>query len=148
MFGSALVGEKPKFHFAHFLIPHPPFMTHGSGRCMKKTEARAQNYRGQLIYANAGDEVLAFGRGVFNVDWRELAPADLKEKMAIFSAIYAPRIQPASWHSEITPVNTFRLILRDYFNVAIEPLPDRLMVYESADNLYHFMDVTEILYSP
>ena len=68
--------------------------------------------------------------------------------MAIFSAIYAPTIQPASLHPEITPVNTFRLILRDYFNVAIEPLPDRLMVYESAGNLYHFMDVTEILHSP
>ena len=68
--------------------------------------------------------------------------------MAIFSAIYAPRIQPASLHPAITPVNTFRLILRDYFNVAIEPLPDRMMAYENAGDLYHFMNVTETLQGP
>jgi len=92
--------------------------------------------------------VTAIGRDVSNVDWREVSPGDLKEKMAIFSAIYAPKIQPASLHSEITPVNTFRLILTDYFNVAIEPLPDRFMVYENDNNLYHFKDVTEILRGP
>jgi hypothetical protein len=182
---SAPDSEKPKFHFAHFLIPHPPFVTHESGRCMEKKEAlsrtRAQNYIGQLTYANgqilatvdallaapgpkpiiilqadegpwpqkyAGEEVIVFGRDVSNVDWREVSPSDLKEKMAIFSAIYAPKIQPASLYSAITPVNTFRLILRDYFNVAIEPLPDRLMVYENASDLYHFMNVTEILHGP
>lgn len=53
----------------------------------------------------------------------------------MFSAIYAPKIQPTDLHSAITPVNTFRLILRDYFNVAIDPLPDRLMVYENARDL-------------
>jgi len=180
---SAPDGEKPKFHFAHFLIPHPPFVTHESGRCMEKAEAlartRAKNYTGQLSYTNgqilatvdallaapgpkpiiilqadegpwpekyAGDEIMAFGRDVSNVDWREVSPVDLKEKMAIFSAIYAPRIQPASLYPAITPVNTFRLILRDYFNVAIEPLPDRLMVYENANDLYHFMDVTDTLH--
>lgn len=182
---SAPDSEKPKFHFAHFLIPHPPFVTHESGRCMEKAEAlartRAQNYTGQLRYANeqilatvdallaapgpkpviilqadegpwpakyALEEVLVFGRDVSNVDWRKVSPVDLKEKMAIFSAIYAPRIQPASLYPAITPVNTFRLMLRDYFNVAIEPLPDRLMAYENAGDLYHFMNVTETLRSP
>lgn len=177
--------QKPKFHFAHFLIPHPPFVTHESGRCMEKPEAmartRTQNYTGQLSHANeqilatvdallaapgpkpviilqadegpwpekyAGDEVMAFGRDVSNVDWRKATPAELKEKMAIFSAIYAPRIQPASLYPAITPVNTFRLLLRDYFNVAIEPLPDRLMVYENAGDLYHFMNVTDAVQGP
>ena len=53
--------QKPKFHFAHFLIPHPPFVTHELGRCMDKAEAlgrtRAQNYTGQLRYAN--EQILA-----------------------------------------------------------------------------------------
>jgi len=182
---SAPGSEKPKFHFAHFLIPHPPFVTHESGRCLEKGEAlartRAQNYVGQITYANgqilatvdvllaapgpkpviilqadegpwpekyAREEMTVLGRDTSKVDWREVSAGDLKEKMAIFSAIYAPRIQPASLHPEITPVNTFRLILRDYFNVAIEPLPDRLMVYENAGDLYHFMNVTETLHSP
>ena len=182
---SAPDSEKPKFHFAHFLIPHPPFVTHESGRCLEKGEAlargRTQNYVGQLTYANgqilatvdallaapgpkpiiilqadegpwpekyAREEVTAIGRDASKVEWREVSPGDLREKMAIFSAIYAPRIQPAGRYSQISPVNTFRLILRDYFNVAIEPLSDRFMVYENESNLYHFKDVTEILRGP
>jgi hypothetical protein len=46
----------PTFTFAHFLIPHPPFVTHETGRCMEIVEAqsrsRAQNYVGQLNYTN------------------------------------------------------------------------------------------------
>ena len=177
--------DKPKFHFAHFLIPHPPFVTHESGRCLEKGEAlartRAQNYAGQLVYANgqilatvdallaapglkpiiilqadegpwpekyAREEATAIGRDASKVDWSTVSPGDLKEKMAILSAFYAPNIRPDSLSPEITPVNTFRFILRDYFNVAIEPLPDRFMVYENETNLYHFKDVTEILRGP
>ena len=177
--------DKPKFHFAHFLIPHPPFVTHESGRCLEKGEAlartRTQNYVGQLVYANgqilamvdallaapgpkpiiilqadegpwpekyARQEVTMIGRDASKVNWSAVSSSDLKEKMAIFSAIYAPSIRPVSLTPEITPVNTFRLILRDYFNVAIEPLPDRFMVYENEANLYHFNDVTEILRRP
>jgi hypothetical protein len=182
---TASASDKPKFYFAHFLIPHPPFVTHESGRCLEKGEAlartRAQNYAGQLIYANrqilatvdallaapgpkpviilqadegpwpekyAREEVTAIGRDASKVDWSAVSPGDLREKMAIFSAIYAPSIRPASLSPEITPVNTFRFILRSYFNVAIEPLPDRFMVYENETNLYHFKDVTEILRGP
>ena len=133
---SAPGSEKPKFHFAHFLIPHPPFVTHELGRCMEKGEAlgrtRAQNYTGQLVYANeqilatvdallaapglkpiiilqadegpwpekyAGEEVIAIGRDASKVDWSAVSPGDLKEKMAIFSAIYAPRIQTCQFVS-------------------------------------------------
>jgi hypothetical protein len=177
--------DQPKFHFAHFLIPHPPFVTHESGRCLEKGEAlartRAQNYAGQLVYANrqilatvdalleapgpkpiiilqadegpwpekyAREEVTAIGRDASKVEWSTVSSGDLKEKMAIFSAIHAPGIQPSALYPEMTPVNTFRLILRDYFNVTIEPLPDRFMIYENESNLYNFKDVTEVLRGP
>jgi hypothetical protein len=46
----------PTFTFAHFLTPHPPFVTHETGRCMEIAEAqsrsRAENYVGQLKVAN------------------------------------------------------------------------------------------------
>ena len=94
---------------------------------MRRGEAlarsRAQNYVGQLIYANgqilatvdallaapgpkpiiilqadegpwpekyAREEVTAIGRDASKVEWSEVSPGDLKEKMAIFSAFYAP----------------------------------------------------------
>ena len=178
-------GAKPKFHFAHFLIPHPPFVTHESGRCMESAEAlkrtRSQNYIGQMKYANeqilatvdqllarpgpkpiiilqadegpwpekfAGDEVTALGRDVSSVNWLKATPEELREKMAIFSAIYAPRLPLSDLTARMSPVNTFRIILKYYFNVPIEPLPDRNKIYLDNGNLYTFKDVTEILYGP
>ena len=53
---SQAPGDRPRFYFAHFLIPHPPFVTHESGRCMDIAEARSRsrskNYVGQVTYAN------------------------------------------------------------------------------------------------
>jgi hypothetical protein len=173
---------KPKFHFAHFLIPHPPFVTHESGRCMEMPEAlsrtRAQNYVGQLKYANeqiiaavdrilglpgpkpiiilqadegpwpeiyAGNEVAALGRDAGLVDWFDATPAELQEKMAILNAIYMPKVEASQFSPGMSPVNTFRLMLKSYFGMPIEPLPDRFLVFESSDNLYHFRDVTKTL---
>jgi len=48
--------DKRKFVFAHFLVPHPPFVLDEHGNCMSvktaKSRTRAQNYIGQLKYAN------------------------------------------------------------------------------------------------
>jgi len=45
-----------KFVFAHFLVPHPPFVLDQNGNCMSIAEARsrsrAENYIGQLKYTN------------------------------------------------------------------------------------------------
>jgi hypothetical protein len=45
-----------------------------------------------------------------------VSPGDLKKNGDLPGAIYAPKIQPASLHSEITPDEADRLILGDYFN--------------------------------
>jgi len=176
-------GDAPQFHFAHFLVPHPPFVTHETGRCMEATEAlsrtRAENYSGQLAYTNdqilatvdallaapgpkpiiilqadegpwpekfAGNEVTLLGRDVSNVDWRKVPADTLREKMAILTAIYAPQIPAGEVDARLSPVNIFRKILKSYFNVPIEPLPDRHEVYLDSNNLYTFKDVTDLLY--
>ncbi|MCF6199602.1 MAG: LTA synthase family protein [Hyphomicrobiaceae bacterium] len=47
---------KPQFTFAHMLVPHPPFVVKADGSCMSietaKKRTRAQNYIGQVKYAN------------------------------------------------------------------------------------------------
>ena len=47
---------KPRFTFAHMLVPHPPFVIKADGSCMSvktaKNRTRAQNYIGQIKYAN------------------------------------------------------------------------------------------------
>jgi hypothetical protein len=172
--------QQPRFYFAHFLIPHPPFVSHETGRCMKIDEvasrSRVQNYAGQITYANAeilktidallakpgpkpiiilqadegpwpeqfaGDEVKAVSRNVSKVDWLTLTPELLREKMAILNAIYAPGFPASELRPDMTPVNTFRKVLRNYFNVPIELLPDRLKIYIDNNHLYNFKDVTD-----
>jgi len=175
--------EGPQFHFAHFLVPHPPFVTHETGRCMETAEVlgrtRAENYGGQLAYTNreilatvdkllaapgprpiiilqadegpwpeqfANNETTLLGRDVLSVDWQKV-PADvLKGKMAILTAIYAPQIPAQEIHSRLSPVNIFRKVLKSYFAVPIDPLPDRHKIYLDSEHLYDFKDVTDVLY--
>jgi hypothetical protein len=174
--------DGPQFHFAHFLVPHPPFVTHETGRCMETAEVlsrtRAENYGGQLAYTNreilatidkllakpgpkpiiilqadegpwpkqfANNETTLLGRDVLSVDWQKVPAETLREKMAILTAIYAPKIPPEEIHSRLSPVNIFRMILKSYFNVPIEPLPDRQKIYLDSEHLYEFKDVTDYL---
>jgi len=173
--------EKPIFVFAHFLLPHPPFVTDETGGYVSIADAssrnRIDNYIGQLRYANmeilrlvdaiktdrdpepiiilqsdegpwpykyAGEEIAYLGRDISNVDWRTIGIKDLKEKLAIFAAIYLPD-ENISIPSNSSPVNNFRIILKNYFSVKIELLPNRHFVYESDRNLYKFIKVNSIL---
>ncbi len=173
----------PTFTFAHFLIPHPPFVTAADGRCMEiaeaKAQTRAENYSGQVQYTNqrilqlvdallskpgprpliilqadegpwpekyAGEEVDRLGRDVSNVDWLKISDDELREKMAIFAAYYLPEAARVGLNDRSTPVNTFRRILKGVFNVAIEPLPEKNMIFESDAHPYRYHDVTARLY--
>ncbi len=177
--------EETTFAFAHFLVPHPPFVLDENGQCMSVAQAqsrtRAENYIGQLKYANgqlleliddlksqpgpepiiilqadegpwperyAGDEITRLGTDVSAVNWLDTEPAELREKMAILSAQYLPGVAADTIAADATPVNTFRMVLRHYFGVPIEDLPDRQYVYESALRIYSFHDVSEKLATP
>ena len=174
----------PKFMFAHFLVPHPPYVFDADGKCMSASQVskrtRAENYIAQVKYTNreilkvidnllnrsgpkpiiilqadegpwpekfAGDEINLLGGDVTAVDWREATTVDLREKMAILSATYLPGIEAEQAVNNASPVNTFRKVLREYFAAPLPPLPDRYYAYESNDNLYHFIDVTDKLAS-
>jgi hypothetical protein len=50
------------------------------------------------------------------------------EKHKILNAYYAPEEMYNDLYETITPVNTFRLILRDVFNQDIDLLPDTMFV--------------------
>lgn len=170
--------DEPIFAFAHFLVPHPPFVIDQDGRCKSVSETKAlsrrQNYLAQLEFANdaildlvdsiiarspdsvivfqsdegpwpqthAGEEVEFFGADVTAVDWMNVSPAMLKEKMGIPSAIRLPGVDPAAIQQPFAPVNTFRLVLRHLFDVDLPDLPRRMKLFRSDDALYDFSDVT------
>ena len=93
----------------------------------------------------AGDEISRLGRDVTSVDWLNVPPHELKEKMAILNAILLPgddlEIQ-RTW----SPVNVTRYLLTEAFGVALPILEDRHFVFPDNDHLYEFVPVTQKLH--
>ena len=172
--------SEPKFVFAHFLVPHPPYVLDWNGNCLSVAEAqsrtREQNYSEQIMYANSQllqfieavksvdglkpivviqadegpwpkefirDEIKHLGRDVTSVDWSEVTAEQLKEKMAILNAIYFPDKPNVSFGGNSSPVNTFRLILNEYFGANLPLLEDKAYIYPDKKDLYRFQDVTD-----
>ena len=77
-------------------------------------------------------------------DIRSAANTDLHERMAIFNAYYFPDGNYAALYPEITPVNSFRVVLNTYLNTTLELLPDRSYFF-SLTNPYLMMDVMDEL---
>jgi hypothetical protein len=66
----------------------------------------------------------------------------LRDKLAILSAYFLPEQDYASLYKEVTPVNTFRLILNQYFGTELELLEDR-SYYSTRETPYQLVDVTD-----
>jgi hypothetical protein len=59
------------------------------------------------------------------VVWRSPSEDAMREATAILNAYYLPGVDNDVLYDEISPVNTFRLILNEYFDAGLELLPDR-----------------------
>ena len=77
-------------------------------------------------------------------DIRSAENTDLHERLAIFNAYYFPDGNYAALYPEITPVNSFRVVLNTYLNTTLELLPDRNYFFPLT-NPYLMMDVTDEL---
>ncbi|MFN2389735.1 MAG: sulfatase-like hydrolase/transferase [Actinomycetota bacterium] len=167
--------DRPTFAFAHFTLPHPPYVVDADGDYVTREEAsahpRAYNYLQQLAYANTriqelvtellavseedrpiiviqsdeGPHPLEFERDIEGFKWTEASDIQLAEKMRILNAYFLPGVDRDRLYPSITPVNTFRLIFDLYFGADLPLLYDRAWVYEGVRDLYDFTDVTDRL---
>lgn len=96
----------------------------------------------------AGEEFRTLGGDVQSVDWRTVAPSALREKMGILNALHLPDRPGLSLRPGLSPVNTFRIILREYFGLDLDDLPDRHFAFADDRHLYTFLPVDARLAAP
>jgi hypothetical protein len=161
----------PKFVLAHFLLPHGPYVFDRRGRFISAEEESTKDWRDlyaeQLAFTNQRinellDQLLSgpaesdpiviiqADEGphpeelVGNPDiyrWDQASDLDLKLKFAILNAYYLPTGSERLYPS-ITPVNSFRVLLNEYFGLDMAVLPDRSFIFPDYQHLYEFTDVT------
>lgn len=163
----------PKFVFAHMVVPHPPFVFDASGNSIEVTsllkrdgshyqgtrEKYLRQYTEQLKYINTLTEQMIsgilknsktppiiilqsdHGPGAY-LDWESMENSCLKERVKILNAYYLPDPSP-NIPSNITPVNSFRLVLATYFGVQLDRLENR-SYYSTFSKPYMFLDVTDL----
>jgi hypothetical protein len=165
---------RPTFTFAHLTLPHVPYVFDEAGRYVEPEEAarlgRRAAYLQQLEYTNArivelvdvliggpdgadpivilqsdeGPEPDAIVRDA-GFDWTGATDDELGEKLRILNAYHLPGLDDPGLYPTITPVNSFRLVFREYFGADLPPLPDVAWVYQDVGHPYRFTDVTERL---
>jgi hypothetical protein len=79
------------------------------------------------------------------------APSDknyegVKERTAILNSYYFPDKDYSSLYPSVSPVNSFRIILNEYFGGQYEILPDK-SYYSTYEKIYKFYNVTDLVKS-
>jgi len=157
----------PTFAFAHFLLPHPPYVFGEAGPYAQspgRDAGEAPLFLAQLRYTNSRlrelvDALLARSSPTPIVilqgdegpypegrsgptSFLEMSAAELRDKTSILNALLLPGARPEGLHPGLSPVNTFRLVLRETFAADLELLPDKIYAFPDFRHLYEFEDVT------
>jgi Sulfatase len=159
----------PRFVFTHILCPHGPLVFARNGSLEPRStidrEGEAKAYANQHYWVDqqikqlvtslqdrpAGQQpiiVLQADEGPYPgepTEWPANPDANqLEMKFDIMNAYYLPGVSPTAVWPTITPVNTFRMILDEYFHAGLAHLPDREYTFaDLSHHLYEFRDVTD-----
>ena len=74
--------------------------------------------------------------------WGDSSEAAMRERMAILNAYYLPDTTDVGFYDQISPVNSFQVILNHLFGTGLPILEDR-SYFSPYDYPYRFTDVTE-----
>jgi hypothetical protein len=144
---------RPTLVFAHFLLPHTPYIFDRDGRFVTDEENRARSateaFAEQLEYTNRRmlaivDRLLAVPEAERPIiilqadegpyppdledetrhDWTTATPEEREIKFGILNAWYLPGGRDIGLYPAISSVNTFRVLFDAYFGLDIPLLPD------------------------
>jgi hypothetical protein len=113
----------PKFVFAHLVIPHPPYVFGPNGEFTDYDLAADIGYPDQIIYLNK-QLIPVFQRLISKSEQPPIIilQADHgaihsppSKRLNILSAYYFPGVSQTIFYDRVSPVNSFRLLLNNYF---------------------------------
>lgn len=163
--------DGPTFVFAHFQLPHPPYVYTADGGAPtwhEQQRPEPEQYVDQVRYTNdrvletidqiiatSEDEpviVLMADEGPFpeayaaderGFDWLEATPEQVAQKFGILNAMRLPGVdaEDAGLHPRSSPVNTLRIVLNAYFGAELPLLPDSIFLSPSHANPYAFVTI-------
>jgi hypothetical protein len=134
-----------------------PFTMMDGSAFLGSTDEYIQGYRQQVAYTNrvileVVDAILSESAGppviVIQGDhgpgsrlvWESAEETDLQERSSILNAYHLPGFPVEKLYPELTPVNSFRLILDQYFGTGLGLLPDR-SYFSTWDQPYQFIPI-------
>jgi hypothetical protein len=153
----------PKFVFAHFIVPHPPYVFDRNGNYTpeRDRDGNVRGYLEQVRYTNSeierivnrllavrADEqpiiVIQADEGPYPrlstripSSWTDESDADLRVKFGILNAYFLPGPRSEfTQYPSITPVNTFRMLFTRYFGANLPVLPDESYAIEDKRDAY------------
>jgi hypothetical protein len=157
--------EGPTFTFAHFILPHDPYVFDRDGNQVFQdypmgTEAANRAYLEQLIYTNTlfthvVDTLLAESdvppiiiiQGDHGSPWAMSGTRDnpdyLRTRYTILNAYYFPYGGEDALYPSISPVNSFRVMLNYYFDAQLDLLPDESYFWVAEENRFVQITVPE-----
>ena len=155
--------DEPIFVFAHLIVPHPPFVFQADGRMQMNAdyyresgvpvndEIYKSGYVDQIQFVN--EEILEVVERILKESSEEpiiILQADhgdgLTFSPAILNAYYLPGSGSERLYPSISPVNTFRLILSEYFGADLKMIEDisRVSTYEKPYDFVIYEDPNPI----
>ena len=165
-----VASNESEFIFAHIISPHPPFVFDRNGDSVMMSTGSGSwsdqdGYVKQLQFINLKileviDQIklnhnkddfimiIQSDHGPASLGNDEMSnPSDdlIKERMGILNAYYVPNDVESRLYKDITPVNTFRVLLSELFNIDLPVLDDKNYFSPLAQEKTIFTDVTEIL---
>ena len=158
--------ESPVFVFAHFVLPHAPYVFGPNGELAHpdilrlEQERNKKGYLDQLHFANKKitefvNEILNDNNNLpiiiiqgdhgtgFTTDLYNLTDEMMKERSPIFNAYYLPGNPKSLPYDSISPVNSFRVVFNAYLDENFELLEDRIYLHRAERNTYVFYDSTD-----